>query len=83
MIDILNILSPQLTGADKDVLFSIKNDFTDVRHSTYQAAGNMEIRYRKYKLQPTTTLIDHLNKKEDERTFKSLIEQSQFITRIN
>src|SRR6188768_571380 len=51
------LLSPQLTGADKDALFAIRNDFTDVRHSTYQAAGNMEIRYRKFKLQPTTTLI--------------------------
>ena len=72
-------LSPQLTGSDKDALFSIKNDFTDVRHSTYQAAGSMEIRYRKLKLQPTTTLIDHLNTKEDERTFKNLIEQSQLL----
>jgi predicted phage tail protein len=73
------ILSPQLTGADKDALFSIKNDFTDVRHSTYQAAGSMEIRYKKLKLQPTTTLIDHLNTKDDERTFKNLIEQSQLL----
>jgi len=73
------LLSPQLTGAEKDALFSIKNDFTDVRHSTYQAAGNMEIRYRKFKLQPTTSLIDHLNSKDDERTFKNLIEQSQLL----
>lgn len=73
------LLSPQLTGADKDALFAIKNDFNDVRHSTYQAAGNMEIRYKKYKLQPTTTLIEHLNAKEDERTFKNLIEQSQLL----
>ena len=72
-------LSPQLTGSDKDDLFAIKNDFTDVRHATYQAAGNMEIRYKKYKLQPTTTLIDRLNSKEDERTFKSLIEQSNLL----
>lgn len=72
-------LSPQLTGSDKDNLFAIKNDFTDVRHSTYQAAGNMEIRYKKYKLQPTTTLIDHLNSKDDDRTFKNLIEQSQLL----
>jgi hypothetical protein len=72
-------LSPQLTGVDKDNLFSIKNDFTDVRHLTYQAAGNMEIRYRKFKLQPTTSLIEHLNTKDDERTFKNLIEQSQLL----
>jgi hypothetical protein len=72
-------LSPQLTGSDKEDLFSIKNDFTDLRHSTYQAAGNMEIRYKKYKLQPTTTLIDHLNTKDDERTFKNLIEQSHLL----
>ncbi len=72
-------LSPQLAGSDKDDLFAIKNDFTDVRHSTYQAAGNMEIRYRKYKLQPTTTLIDHLNTRDDERTFKNLIEQSNLL----
>ncbi|CAF0908365.1 unnamed protein product [Rotaria sp. Silwood1] len=72
-------LSPQLTGADKDALFSIKNDFTDVRHLTYQAAGNMEIRYRKFKLQPTTSLISHLNEKTDDHTFKKLIEQSQLL----
>jgi hypothetical protein len=73
------LLSPQLTGPDKDILFSIKNDFTDIRHSTYQAAGSMEIRYKKFKLQPTTSLIDHLNTKDDERTFKTLIEQSQLL----
>ncbi|CAF0980042.1 unnamed protein product [Rotaria magnacalcarata] len=72
-------LSPQLMGADKDALFSIKNDFTDVRHLTYQAAGSMEIRYRKFKLQPTTSLIDHLNTRTDEHTFKKLIEQSQLL----
>jgi hypothetical protein len=72
-------LSPQLTGADKDALFLIKNDFTEVRHSTYQAAGYMEVRYRKFKLQPTTSLIDHLNAKEDEKTFKNLIEQAQLL----
>lgn len=70
-------LSLQLTGAEKDALFAIKNDFDDVRHSTYQAAGQMEIRYRKFKLQHTTSLIEHLNTRTDERTFKSLIEQSQ------
>ncbi|UJR27116.1 hypothetical protein I4U23_008415 [Adineta vaga] len=72
-------LSPQLTGSEKDELFAIKNDFTDVRHSTYQAAGIMEIRYRKFKLQPTTTLIEHLNTKIDEQIFKKLIEQSQLL----
>ncbi|CAF1337334.1 unnamed protein product [Adineta ricciae] len=70
-------LSPQLTGSEKDALFAIKNDFTDVRHSTYQAAGTMEIRYRKFKLQPTTVLIEHLSTKAEEQTFKKLIEQSQ------
>lgn len=69
-------LSPQLIGADKDALFAIRNDFTDLRHSTYQAAGSMEIRYKKLKLQPTTVLIEHLTSREDERTFKTLIEQS-------
>ncbi|CAF0913868.1 unnamed protein product [Adineta steineri] len=72
-------LSPQLIGSEKDALFSIKNDFTDVRHSTYQAAGSMEIRYKKFKLQPTTSLIEHLNTKVDELTFKNLIEQSQLL----
>ena len=72
-------LSPQLTGADKDALFAIRNDFTDVRHSTYQAAGSMEIRYKKLKLQPTTVLIEHLTSRDDERTFKNLIEQSQVL----
>lgn len=72
-------LSPQLAGADKDALFSIKNDFTDVRHTTYQAAANMEIRYRKFKLQPTTSLTEHLNAKEDDHTFKKLIQQSQVL----
>lgn len=69
-------LSPQLTGKDKATLFAIKNDFTDVRHATYQVAAQMEIRYRKFKLQPTTTLIEHLNARSDERTFKELIEQA-------
>ena len=68
-------LSPQLIGADKDALFSIKNHFTDVRHSTYQAAGNMEVRYRKFKLQPTTSLIEQLQSREDEQIFKKLVEQ--------
>ena len=71
------LLSPQLTGTEKEILFSIKNDFTDVRHSTYQAAGSMEIRYRKFKLQPASSLIEHLNTKDDERIFKNLIEQYQ------
>lgn len=69
-------LSPQLTGADKAALFTIKNDFTDVRHATYQAAARMEVRYRKFKLQPTTTLIEHLNARSDEQTFKELVEQA-------
>ena len=72
-------LSPQLTGTDKDALFSIKNSFTDIRHSTYQVAASMEIRYRKFKLQATTSLIDHLNSNADDRTFKKLIEQSQLL----
>lgn len=72
-------LSPQLTGTEKEELFAIKNDFTDVRHSAYQAAGVMEIRYRKFKLQPTTVLIEHLSTKADERVFKGLIEQSQLL----
>ena len=69
-------LSPQLTGADKEALFAIKNAFADVRHATYQAAGRMEVRYRKFKLQPTTSLIEYLNERADEQTFKELIEQA-------
>ena len=69
-------LSPQLAGKDKEALFVIKNAFTDVRHATYQAAGHMEVRYRKFKLQPTTSLIEHLNERADERTFKELVAQA-------
>jgi 3D (Asp-Asp-Asp) domain-containing protein len=72
-------LSPQLIGADKQALFTIKNDFTDIRHATYQIVGQMEVRYRRFKLQPTTSLIEHLNMKKDERSFKDLIEQNQVL----
>lgn len=70
-------LSPQLTGTDKENLFAIKNDLTDVRHATYQAAGSMEIRYRKFRLQPAQVLIEHLNSREDEEIFGKLIVQLQ------
>jgi len=72
-------LSPQLTGVDKENLFAIKNDLNEVRHSTYQAAGSMEILYRKFRLQSARLLIEHLNSKKDEEIFKKLIEQSQLL----
>jgi len=70
-------LSPQLSGKDKELLFSIKSDFADVRHSIYQTSGAMLVRYTKFKLQFATQLIDHLRTKEDEVSFKKLTEQAQ------
>lgn len=70
-------LSPELTGADKDALFAIRNAFTNLRHTTYQAASQMEVLYRKFKLKPATALIEHLNNRRDDPTFKELIEQLQ------
>lgn len=70
-------LSPQLTGTDKQALFSIRNDFNDVRHAIYQTASQLEVLYRRFKLKPTTSLVEHLNARNDEQLFKQLLEQSR------